>query len=392
MLLLVVAVLGNQVLDDSGWSWGWGAAALTAALGTAVWDRWRSRPQLAGRLRLADADGRPLRLEQISLAQLGVADSRFAGPERAAPHIPRPVDAVLGEALDALVGGQGRQVVVVQGERLAGSTHALAHAAQTHMPLWRVAAFEREQGLTLAAMVEQATGWVEPQAGVVVWLDAISLDHMGQLTETLLAELPPRVGILATVHTEEVTGPNGESAARLPSHVMGFLGEHTVHLILEVVSPGERELIRAEPAYQVLQSVVDDSATEVLMGRLMVSLRQLREALTPGSSEQAADRVALVRAATDWYRAQMPEPLTRKALQELWKDYRRHVVQLPARTRLPAEGFARALDWAKAPMSAGRPQLLSATDPFSSPGGLGNAVILQDGDGLAEVAGLARAA
>ncbi|MFG3441138.1 tetratricopeptide repeat protein [Nonomuraea sp. NPDC047897] len=364
MLLLAVAVLGNQVLDDSGWSWGWGTAALAAVLVTAAWDRWRSQPEPEGRLRLADADGRPLRLEQIRLIQLGVTDSRFAGPDGLAPHITRPVDAVLGEALEALVDGHGRRVVVVQGERLAGTTHALAHAAQTCIPHWRVATFDREQELTLAAMVEQAAGWVEPQAGVVVWLDAISLDHLGQLTEALVASIPPRVGILATVHTEEVTGPSGESAARLPSHVLGVLGEHAVHLILGAVSPCERELIRTKPAYQALYPAVDDVAAEVLMGRLMISLKQLREALTPGSSDQAADRVALLRAATDWYRAQMPERLTRKALQELWTSYRRHLTRLSPRTRLPAENFTRALDWSKAPASAGRPQLLSATAPY----------------------------
>ncbi|MET9243860.1 tetratricopeptide repeat protein [Nonomuraea sp. NPDC003709] len=363
VLLLAVAILGNQVLDDSGWSWGWGAAALTAALATGAWDSWRSRSEPAGRLRLADPRGRPLPLERVSLAQLGVADSRFARPDRMAPHINRPIDRQLGQALDALAGGRER-VVVVQGERLAGTTHALAHAAQIHIPQWKVAAFEREQELTLAAMLERAAEWVEPQAGVVVWLDAISLEHLGQLTETLLAKLPPRVGILVTLHTEEITGLHGEPAARLPSHVMHVLAERTVHLVLGVITPGERELIRAESSYQALQPSIDDVATEVLMGRLMVSLKQLRNALTTGDSEQATDRVALLRAATDWHRAQIPERLTRQVLQKLWADYRRHLTCLPSRTRLPADNFVRALEWAKAPASAGRPQLLSATAPY----------------------------
>src|SRR5262245_32938114 len=127
-------------------------------------------------------------------------------------------------------------------------------------------------------------------------LDAISLDHLGQLTETLLAGLPPKVAILATVHTEEITAPDGAPAARLASHVTALLAEHTVHLTHGAITPDEREAIRGEPAYQALRPAVDDVATEVLMGRLMVALQQLRQALTLGSSEQAADRVALLRA------------------------------------------------------------------------------------------------
>ncbi|GIH78299.1 hypothetical protein [Planobispora longispora] len=79
------------------------------------------------------------------------------------------------------------------------------------------------------------------------------------------------------------------------------------------------------------------------MGRLMVALDQLRHALTPGTSEQAADRIALLRAATDWQRAQVSARLTAKALQRLWKAYRRQISNLPKRTRLPTDAFTRAI-------------------------------------------------
>ncbi|WP_433358596.1 tetratricopeptide repeat protein [Streptosporangium sp. CA-115845] len=306
-------------------------------------------------------------MEQVRLAQLGVTVSRFAAsPHRLAPHIARPIDALLADALTALSdqkAGRGR-LVVVQGERLAGTTHALAHALRKGLPTWKVVAFADEQEIALSVMVERAATWAEPGSGVVVWLDAISLKHLAQLTEPLLTGLPPQVVIAATVHTEELTGPDGKPAARLASPVPALLDEHAIHFTLGMITPAERHLIRAEPAYQELVPAVDEVAVEVLMGHLMIALETLRHTLTPTSGEQAADRVALLRAVTDWQRAQMPAQLTRKALQELWKGYRLHMSGLPPHTRLPAKHFTRALAWAGTEASAGRPQLISAAGPY----------------------------
>lgn len=192
ILLLAVAVLGNQVLDGEGWVWPWAAAAVAMALATAGWDHWRGRPQPVGTLRLTDPRGEPPRLEQVSLAQLGVGESRFAAfLDRPAPHIARPIDALLAEVLATLPDREGRRgQLVVQGERLAGATHALAHAIRTGLPSWKVVAFADEQEMALSVMVERAATWVKLGSGVVVWLDAISLKHLGQLTEPLLAGLP----------------------------------------------------------------------------------------------------------------------------------------------------------------------------------------------------------
>ena len=46
------------------------------------------------------------------------------------------------------------------------------------------------------------------------------------------------------------------------------------------------------------------------MGRLMVALDPIQDALTRGRAEESADRVALLRAVTDWYRVAMPGLLT----------------------------------------------------------------------------------
>ena len=53
-----------------------------------------------------------------------------------------------------------------------------------------------------------------------------------------------------------------------------------------------------------------DQKEDLFLGRVMVAWEPLRAALTRGGSEQATDRVALLRAVTDWYRVHMPRLLS----------------------------------------------------------------------------------
>ncbi|WP_068929379.1 tetratricopeptide repeat protein [Planobispora rosea] len=364
-LLVATAVFSNQVLDDGKFSWGWLIAALAVAGAAEGWNHWRAQPAPSGQLRLTDAAGRPPRLDEIDLYQLGVHRSRFAEADTSPPHIPRSCDAKLAAALTRLDEPGTPRLIVVEGERLAGTSHTLAHALRSHLPTWRLAAFTDDPTVRLSDLITQALDWAEPEAGVVLWLDAIGTDRLGELTAPLLealtqarlAAVPKHLLIAVTVH-QQVTSPDGEKPLRLAGHVRELLRERALHLVVGTLTADERARLSAEPAYDRLRPLLDDAARELVMGRLMVTLDQLRHALTPGTGEQAADRIALLRAATDWQRAQVPARLTAKALQRLWKAYRRQISNLPKRTRLPTDAFTRALAWASAPATAARPQLI----------------------------------
>ncbi|GGO72598.1 hypothetical protein GCM10012289_40970 [Nonomuraea cavernae] len=355
---VAVGVAINEGTDGTAWHWGWLAAALVAALGYVGWERWRGRPGPIGRLLVADSKGRPLPVSEVPGWCWGMSESRFAA-DGEAPHIARAFDAELVDALDDAAAGTGARLIVVQGERLAGSTHALAHAVRGRLPDWRLACFVDDPRAALPDLLGQAAAWLTPKAGVVVWLDAVRPDRLAEFTPSLLAELPPRLVVTATLHTEDVVNADGDPAARLASHVPGLLRACAVHLTLGLLTREERDRIAAEPAYRALRPALADQSADLLIGRLMISLDKVRQALALGTAEQAADRVAVLRAATDWYRAQMPARLTKKALQQLWRGYRLHLGELSPRTRLPAGAFDRALAWALAPGGAARPQLLS---------------------------------
>lgn len=57
---------------------------------------------------------------------------------------------------------------------------------------------------------------------------------------------------------------------------------------------------------------------DVFIGQVMVAWEPLRAALTRGGSEQSADRVALLRAVTDWHRMHLPRLLSGDVLAPLY--------------------------------------------------------------------------
>ncbi|WP_326644579.1 tetratricopeptide repeat protein [Nonomuraea fuscirosea] len=363
-LTVAAGVAINQILDNERFSWWWLLAALAAALVYLGVEHWRGQPDPAGRLKLSDQNGLPPIADELPDAGWGIHLSSFlSGP---GPHIRRPIDEALRAALTEVAEGDedARQFLIVEGERLAGTTHALARALTESLPGWRVTAFVDDQSVRLPELVAQAASWITPQTGVIVWLDAITVDRLSEFTAQLITNLPRRLVIAATVHTEDITDRDGAPSARLDSHVPSLLDEYALHLNLGVLTSSERDLITCTPAYAALRPALHDRSRDWLIGRLMISLDHLRQALTLGRGESDADRVALLHAVTDWQRAQMPPPLTKKTLLKLWRAYRRQLSDLPPRTRLPEDAFTRALEWATAQGSAAGPQLITRDNGY----------------------------
>src|SRR5262249_54085134 len=175
--------------------------------------------------------------------------------------------------------------------------------------------------------------------------------RLRQLDGGLVQGLPPGMRVLATVHDKHLKG------FRVPEHVEAQLEEKAIIVRLGTISRQEREVLRAEKAYAALQPALE-SGDDLLMGRLMVALDQIQNALTLGQAEESTEQVALLRAVTDWYRVAMPALLTRSILKDLSSAYRRAIAEQDQDRPASVTRFERSLAWATGKSSREHPQLV----------------------------------
>ena len=352
LLAMAGAIAASQVRTNGVWSWPWGAAAAVLAL-VAVYFNGRQRAwgQRHANLRqdLLDASGKPLPLAQLTPAQLGVYPSRF-GRYRNAPYVARDADPAL---LAAMRAGHP-QLVVVYGPHLAGATSTLVHAAQIALPGHRLVA-PRGVGVTVARMVELGRSWADRWPGMVIWLDDLSPSQFRELGEMLRDGLPDGLWILATARSRLFKGFSG------PKYVKDLLHNRATVVQLGVVSQPEREALRAEKAYAILRPALANGQ-EFLLGKMIVAPDLIKQALSLGKTEDSVDRVALVRAVTDWDRVTMPTALDAAILKELFGAYRREIGGYEDDLPVSETSFAAALAWATTTAADGRPQLVDLTE------------------------------
>jgi hypothetical protein len=183
----------------------------------------------------------------------------------------------------------------------------------------------------------------------VLWLDGLTPDRFTELAHLPADRLPDGLRVLATIDTGELEG------LRIPEYQVKALEEHAVQVELGVLTRTERAELRAQDTYAGVRPVLDEDA-DVLMGRLMVAWEQIHDALTP-AGEETTDRVALLHAVTDWYRARLPRLLTTDVLTHLYGAYRRELAGQSGIAPASAAGYARALEWATA-VRPDRPRLI----------------------------------
>lgn len=350
LLAMAGAIAANQVRTNGVWNWPWGAAAAMLAL-MAVFFGWRQRTcrQRHTELRqdLFDASGKPLPLGQLTPRQLGVHPSRF-GRNGDSPYVHRDADRTLLTRLRA----QHPQLIIVSGPGLAGATSTLVHAAQTALPGYRLIA-PRDAGVAVATMLELGRPWAA--SGIVIWLDDLSPSQFRQLDQVMRDGLPGQMWVLATARSRLIEGFSS------PEYVKELLQERATVVELGAVSSAERAALRAEEAYAILRPALDNGP-DFLMGKMMVALDLIKRALTLGKTEDSVDRVALVRAVTDWYRVAMPAILDPAALSELFRAYRREIGGYEPDLPVSESSLTAALYWATTKAPDGRPQLVNATE------------------------------
>jgi tetratricopeptide (TPR) repeat protein len=247
----------------------------------------------------------------------------------------------------------------MEGPRLAGTTRTLTKAAQSCLPEHLAAGFIDDPRVPLEDVIAQAGRWASSTqteaAGAVVWLDSLTPERFVELASVTTDQLPPGVWVLACLDTEELDG------LRIPEQVSILLERHAIRIQLRTVTDDERSALLAEGTYAALRPVLEQDG-EVFLGRLMVAWEPLRAALTRGGSEQGADRVALLRATTDWYRVHLPRVLDKDILGHLYRAYRRDLTGAPLDSPVSAAAYSDALRWAMAAPSADNPRLLDLQD------------------------------
>ncbi|MEV0228260.1 tetratricopeptide repeat protein [Nonomuraea sp. NPDC050786] len=355
VLTISLGVATNQVLNGTDFQPLWLVLGLVLAVLTIVLQRWLDRRNLAdAELRpvlwpeLIDGSGRPKELSGITPQDLGAHVNRFAVSGQP-PYIPRAADDALAAAF---TGDDGPRLVIVHGPRLAGATATLAHAVLTHLPgHYRVVAYQDDPRLPISAMIEHAGRHRADHGGVVLWLDGLTPQRLGELAAIPLEQFTPGLWVAATLADG---GPREEP---LSGRVARFLDENAARVELRTITPTERRALESCDAYAALRPVLAEGH-EVLMGRLMVAWEEIRRALA-ADGERSTDRIALLHAVTDWYRLHLDSRrlLTRDILDHLFQTYRREIAALPPDAPVPVTGYRSALKWAMAADSS-RPRLI----------------------------------
>ena len=362
VVTVAVGIAINQVLNGGRWDLWWLVAAIALAVVAAGLDVWLGSRDGARQPAvdpvlwpgLADEEGFPLPLSEVTPRDLGVHPSRF-GRDGDSPYIPRAADSVLAAALaDA-----ANRVVIVQGPRLAGATSTLAQAAQSRLPDYLAAGFIDDSRVSLEDMISQAARWAGDSrardAGVVVWLDGLAPARLAELARVPLGDLPPGVWLLATLDSSEL------DSLRIPEQLNVLLDRYAVRVELGAVTDEERRALLAEDAYTAVRPMLDQQ-DDLFIGRVMVAWEPLRAALTRGGSEQSVDRVALLRAVTDWYRVDLPRLLSGDVLAHLYRAYRRELAAAGTDRPVSASAYSDALHWATAGPTADHPRLIDLQD------------------------------
>lgn len=325
-LSVAIAVAANQILAGGVWSWRWIPVSLVLAVAGASVTEQLTRSAIPTALRLSDRRGRPPLLGEVSPEDLGVHPTRF-GRRGASPYVARAADDKLERAL----ADDRQRVVVLHGRKLAGTTRTLARAVTTVLPSHRVLVYRPDPRQRLTDLIDDARRWAG-RPGAVLWLDEITAAQLAELDHDLVGRLPAGLRLCLPCDTTQVTG------FHVPHHLTRVLREDAAVVELDVLSIAERARLRDDPTYRDLVPAID-TGTPVLLGRLLVTLDALERQLRP-TGEDGVDRVALLRAVTDWQRAGVPARLRRRDLADLHDRYRREVA---GTNEAGPSGFARAL-------------------------------------------------
>lgn len=303
---------------------------------------------------------------ELSLASRGLmrdADPYELGVDPEAPaavaelggtwsYVGRACDAALDEAIGTAIRARSAGMIVLSGPSKAGKSRTMYEAAVRvagHARL--IAPANRSQ---LAALLAEGRGAVRRRrVPVVLWLDDLErftgVDaEVPAADPQLLARLqrwPQPVIVLATVGGKGVEGRPRDDRHRLGVVVDALLARPGVTEIIlgtgELTSGEEIAAARAAFGEHGLSCVAP------AIGEYMMAARECRRKLASGchrrGDRQSPEGQAVVRAAMDWRRVGIIDPISREALRALFPFYYRG-------GKATAKSFERGLAWALRPL------------------------------------------
>ncbi|WP_326768341.1 tetratricopeptide repeat-containing serine protease family protein [Streptomyces sp. NBC_01591] len=299
------------------------------------------------------------RVGQVNPHDIGVARSKYSGsgdgdPRGSAPYVPRRAQ---DDRLDELLAN--RRFVLLAGRSKAGKSRTLYEALLRTMPGARLVVPRPDSSgrriLDDLSRLRLPTG-SDP---VVLWLDDLHryLQPGGLDLQILdrLARREPGVTVVATIPAKQRAALTGME------NDIGRIARTVLNKASTVELPS---LLAAEDAATARETYPREDFTARGIGELMVAAPSLELRFTDGIDSCPAGW-ALARAASDWLRMGVAEPLPEAALRALFASY-----MAAHRPDLDADeaAYRTGLAWAREPV-AGTIALLHRTGAPEGPAG-----------------------
>jgi TPR repeat protein len=284
------------------------------------------------------ADGTPLQLGEVAdLGVFGVKPVDLAGEPIYLNYVPRDDDGRLGEALREAAAA--RQALLLVGDSGSGKTRSAAQAARDTYGTHRLLRPAEHQ---LAQLPDLPLAGLGP---VLVWLDDVEKYAHPALREILQRMLDAGMVVVGTIRREELQALAVTGEIRNPSGE-ALTDERLVQRLdwKREWSQPERdrtaEYINSPLAWQAVSAGLPLGVWAVAGPRLLQELDSAR------SDEDYPCRFKLVRAALDWYRTGLTDPLPWPVAVSL---INRAYLDQPASDKELGE----ARDWCTQPISIG---------------------------------------
>lgn len=332
---------------------------------------------LARSERLAQAQDEVLleRRLRVPVAQVDAIDPTAVGVDPAAQslldggevpcYLPRDVDARLREAILAAVAGEGPWLVVLTGPSKVGKSRTLLHALVSCL---RGVGGDRAAKLVMVAPADgdAVHALLRPGEGPdlrgghpVLWLDDLEPFVAQEVSWQTLREWHERFGavVLATYGgkgSERVAAGNSREMAALTDTIL----QHATEIALEKTNASELAGLPAGLPEYAVTAIEKHGLAAIMVAAPALERKLATRRHAPGEPE-SPEGAAIVYAAVDWAFCGRLDPLSRRSLRRLWRNY------LPPGSANTKKTFDAGLEWALRPV-AGSITLLRSENGYAA--------------------------
>jgi len=265
--------------------------------------------------------------------------------EKPNPYVARSSQDVNGRlaSLDkqaVLAMREHKPILIVEGERLAGTTRFLFNNAIDCCSDSEVFMIEEWRRHKLTEMVEFCEQFIKKSGDYVLWVERITPAQLKEINRSFIDDLPSNMRVFATLATEDYKD------RKLFAETTNTIHNYAARIRIGAVSDLERKTILKNTRYTELAPMINNEHDDLLMGELMGSLELIKRVIVRDNnhlSRMSRHNMALLSAVSDWGRLAMPDQLSRKLLKSMYEEYW-HEDEEP-KAPMP-DMFAEVLRWA----------------------------------------------